>query len=219
MEIEVISTVTVPASTYDLTDIDTVKKELGESSTKDDDFLSRSITSESAKVAQYCNRVFPLETLVDTFYIRRGAYPWRPPGKPDPLRLSRWPVTSVTSVIQTQDDGTTVTMVADTDYKRDDPHGWLYRLDSDLRLAPRWEPFPVAVTYQAGYASVPVDVAEAAIRLVTARFAARKRDPLLKVQDQPGVGRQEYWIGAPPMQGNMPAEIAAILDNYRVPLT
>ena len=60
------SQVLVPASTYDLIDLPTVKDELSLKSvdTSNDNFLNRAITQSSAAAANYCNRIFQVETLI-----------------------------------------------------------------------------------------------------------------------------------------------------------
>src|ERR1700756_1662640 len=65
------ATATAPAGPYDLTDLATVKDELAipTSDTSKDGFLQRAITQVSAAVAQYCNRVFAVETIQDLFYL------------------------------------------------------------------------------------------------------------------------------------------------------
>jgi len=66
---------------------------------------------------------------------------------------------------------------------------------------------------------IPDDLVEVALRLITARFKAKDRDPALIQQDTPGVGTQRWWFGgAPGQKGPFPPDIAGFLDNYRMPV-
>lgn len=134
--------------------------------------------------------------------------------------------------------GTSTTLVAGTDYEvqagtqlpGDEVPGALYRLNTQGQ--PRtWPAGHITVVYQAGYAlprsplqyQVPVmpgDLEGVVIDNVVGRFRARGRDPFLRAQDQPQLGRQEWWIGAMPGQSEpYPNEIMAVLDRYRSPTT
>lgn len=69
------------------------------------------------------------------------------------------------------------------------------------------------------YAHLPDDVVDACLRLVTARFKARGRDPMLRTQGEPGIGQQQFWIGPQPGQhGALPPEIQSLVEPYRVPV-
>lgn len=123
-----ITNVLVAAATYDLVDLDTVKDELNITSTdtSKDDFLSRAITQVSAAVANYCNRVFPVETVKDIFDEQgfhasygfgryHGGYST---GASARLQLSRWPVVGgspVTLAAPSETDAGNVLPFASTD--------------------------------------------------------------------------------------------------------
>jgi hypothetical protein len=83
-----------------------------------------------------------------------------------------------------------------------------------------WEAVPTQVQYQAGYAPIPADLVDATLRLVTARFKQRGRDPMLVEQTQAGaLGTQRYWVGtAPGQQGAFAPEISSLVEQYRVPV-
>jgi len=110
----------------------------------------------------------------------------------------------------------------------DDGVGAIYRLNQ-LGNPRTWSASKVTVIYQAGY-TLPADIPQCGValpqdlqrvcdRLVVARYSARDRDPLLRAQEQPGLGRTEYWIGASPGQsGPYPNDITAVLDKYRTPV-
>lgn len=219
---DVITTVNTAASSYDLTDLETVKTELAipDTDTSKDTWISQAITQVSIAIANYCQRVFPVETVTDTFYFNRR---WRAHQRTDDrdiLQLMRFPVTQVTSVVETLSDGTTNTLVLGTDYVRKDNVGQLIRLNSDTSFLGHWIGSIVVVQYSAGYAETPADLVDATLRTVTQRYAGRGRDAMLMEQDQPGpAGRKRFWVGtAPGQNGSFPPEIAGLLDNYRVPV-
>jgi hypothetical protein len=85
----------------------------------------------------------------------------------------------------------------------------------------------ILVIYQAGYAlpndqyganvaTLPSDLESACIRLVVWRFRARGRDPMLRAQQQPNLGSEQYWVGATPGQnGPWPNDIMSVVNAYR----
>ncbi len=303
MAVSVISTVliaataTPPAGAYDLTDLATVHDEFSVTAndTSNDPFFARAITQASTAIANYCNRVFSIESLQDVIYIQQDPFPWQVPGGVYPLQLSRWPLVNSTpvvfignthgtttvdgitstagliagalvfasdgsipagtvintvnsnsiilsnaastsesglsmntglQVIQTLSVGDTQTLVYGQDFTIDAAHGWLIRLNEWTGVSQKWEAEPVTVQYQAGYAStpdsMPSDLQQAALRLVTARYRARGRDPFIVQRDQPGgqLGSERYWVGTMPGQvGVLPPDVVGLVDFYRVPVT
>ena len=220
MALRIVSTVLVPATSTDLTTLATIKDDLAipAADTSSDATLARFITEQSALVAQYCNRVFPVETVQDTLFLDRDPYPYQVAGLQSELQLSRWPVLAVTSVVETVALGSTNTLTEGADFITDVANGWLTRLDPNTGVPTGWSPDQYTITYQAGLTSPPADLEMAVLRLVTARFKARGRDPYLRSQGEPGVGQEQYWIGALPGQtGPFPPDIAAVLEKYRVP--
>lgn len=90
---EIISTVTDAAATDVLTDLTTVKDELGITGSTQDTRLTRYIEEVSAAVRRYCRRsVFAVEGITDTYYFL--------PGERGPLYLplSRWPVAELVTL-------------------------------------------------------------------------------------------------------------------------
>lgn len=143
------------------------------------------------------------------------------------ITLSKAATTSVTGlaltagvqVSQLLSSGTTQTLVYGTDFTIDAEHGWLIRLNAWTGVSTGWEAVPTTVSYQAGYSTIPDDLVDACLRLVTGRFAARGRDPMQMEKAQPGIGTQRFWIGQLPGQvGAMPPEIADMVEPYRVPV-
>ena len=214
---EVISTVVDAAADYDLTDIATAKAELSIplNDTTSDKFLAQAITQESKAISNYCNRVFPQETVSDLIYLDRSHSSQLVSGSV--LQLSRYPVISVASVIEDAGMSDAVTLVSGTDFSLNAANGQLLRLDSSLLLR-RWTAASITVQYDAGFSDIPDDLVMACLRLVTLRFKAKDRDPALMSEDSPGVGTQRWWVGSQPGQdGYFPPEVVGILDSYRAP--
>jgi hypothetical protein len=212
MQAQNISTVTTAAASYDLVTLDIVKDELGITDNSKNSVLQRYITSASAMAAQYCNRVFPAETLQDEIWAARDPWPRIIPGGLPSLQLARWPIVSVTSVTENG-----VALVQDTDFTISAAAGQLIRLD--VNGYPRmWPIYPLVVVYVAGFATIPVDVQDAVTRMVTRRYASKGRDPNLRQQSIPGVLEQNWWIATGTDSGNMSPDISDILNNYRIPV-
>jgi hypothetical protein len=212
MQAEIITTVTQAAQTYDLATLDVVRDELNIKDNSKNSTLQRYLTSASVMVSQYCNRVFPAETITEQFWAQRDRWPRLVPGGAINLQLSRWPIQSVTSVTENG-----VMLVQDTDFKIDAVNGQLIRLDTD-GYPKLWPLYPIVVVYIGGFAKIPVDVQDAVVRMVTRRYASKGRDPNLRQQNIPGVLEQSWWISTGTDSGNMSPDISDILDNYRVPV-
>jgi hypothetical protein len=63
-----------------------------------DTFLARQITLNSAAIAKYCNRQFPVETIQDLFDFPRNSYHWEIIQSLAHLNLSKQPVVQQTLV-------------------------------------------------------------------------------------------------------------------------
>jgi len=126
-------------------------------------------------------------------------------------------VTFGLAVAITDPPGVLTWLTADQDFRIDAAPAQLVRLGLYDGQPMIWKPVPTVAVYQAGFATVPEDIADAALRAISARFASRGRDPLLRSQDQPGLGTQHYWVGTVPgIRGAFTEEVADLLDNYRV---
>lgn len=149
----IITTVTDPAPNYNLTDLATVHDELSipTTDTTNDAFLNRAIAQASKVISNYCNRKFQVEGIQDLVYIEQDPYPYQVPGGIYPLQLSKYPLLSVSSVVQTIAIDTTQALVDGTDYKVDAANGWLIRLNPFTGVATKWEALPVTVSYVGGY--------------------------------------------------------------------
>lgn len=211
MGVDIVTTVVSAASSKALITLSDVKLELGITGTTDDTWLTSVIDRASLAAAQYCNRTLVSETVKDQFWPQRDGYPWIIPGGIWPLQLTRWPVSSVSSVVEND-----VTLTVTTDYLLRSAEGQLVRLDS--RAYPKkWPAFTIAVQYVAGYQTIPSDLQDAVIRMVKSRWFMRSRDPLLKQEDVPGVYSAAYWVSTG-SEGAITPDVADLLDNYRVPV-
>lgn len=211
MAYDIISTVTVPATSYDLVDIRTIKDEIGLKDAANDDYLARAISQVSRRFANGCNRVFQAETVQDLIYPKQDAYPYEVPGTLDGIQLSRWPIMSITSTVQIVSAGSTLALSPGTDFTIDARRGQLVRLNNFTGAPMAWEALPLRVLYVAGYDPIPDDVEEAVMRMVITRFKGRERDPAVRSRSDGAVGTQSFWLGIPP-------DIQNIIDNYRVPV-
>lgn len=206
------------ANPYDLSVLETVKNELNidDSNITNDQWISRAITRGSIAFANFCNRTFPVQTLKDVIWLQADAYPYQVPGVVSPLQLSSWPLTSVASCSVNEGNGYILNLTAGTDYIVDNNNGQLIRLNIWTNFPTNWDAAPTTVQYSAGYATIPSDLEDALLRWVAGAFQARKRDPMLKEREQPGMGREVYWIPNA-KETQFEPEIAEILNKYRVP--
>jgi hypothetical protein len=212
-----ISTVTVPAESYGLVDLASCKIRLGVTGTGDDAFLTLAIADASAAAIRYMNNPILAETLSDQIWPWRDAWLGALIDRGPALKLKRWPLISVTSVVETI-AGVDTTLVEGTDFLADPVYGRLTRLD--LYGRPRnWNADPVTVVYVAGYETSPSDLQETVCEMVKARYYARQRDPAIRAQNVEGVLQTQYWFGSGPgSDTDMPPPIQAKLDRYRVPV-
>lgn len=202
-----IVTVTTAATSRLLTTRARFKSEVGITATTDDDMIDAWLLEASDAIAAYCGRQLLPETISETFRLAPGELAYRPDVMP--LTLARWPVTTLTSVVE---EGVTL---ASTDYEIDKNTGCLWRLSDGYRA--RWYAVNIVVAYIAGYADSTAprsSLATACLSVLKHRWAARSRDPMVKSQDIPGVLRTDYWVGSVG-GGPFPAEVVALLDPYR----
>lgn len=190
--------VLVPATSSRLTTLDAVKRELAIAGTSEDARLLAYIDQASAVIADYLGRPLGQETVRETLRLSASS---------EVIMLSRWPVVSVSSVIE---DGATL---AAADYEID--RSFAYRLFDDERAS--WPAVKIAITYVAGYdlpGSVPAAIERAAMQLVTSMNSARGRDPSLRSESVDGVGSQS-WLDPRNGGGPLPDGVVALLNPYR----
>jgi hypothetical protein len=217
-----------PAQNYDLVTLADVRDELTAPRSADAR-LKRYITSASAVISTYTRRVWREETVKETFYASfftgtgwgtgfggGWGYGWRwqpyrrSDGRPTPLLLTRYPVSSITSVFVGDD----TEALDPVNYLLDEEKGLLYHFDGE-RIVPRtWGTDTVVITYAAGYAlaDVPPDVQQAAMALIRVRYFSHNRDPYLRSINVPGVQEESYWAG--PDQSALPPEAFGLLEKH-----
>lgn len=202
-----IVTVTTAATSRLLTTRARFKSEVGITATTDDDMIDAWLLEASDAIAAYVGRQLLPETVSEAFRLAPGELAYRPDVMP--LTLARWPVTTLTSVVE---EGTTL---ATTDYEIDKATGCLWRLSNGYRA--RWYAVNVVVAYIAGYADSTAPrspLATACLSVLKHRWSARSRDPMVKSQDIPGVLKTDYWVGSVG-DGPFPPDVIALLDPFR----
>ena len=208
--------VTTPAKSFDLTLLATVKAELGITDRESDAKLKSYIKQASDAVAQFCNRVFAIETVTETFRIGHlyqsfpllGSFQHRYRQHPE-LILKRYPVTSIISV--TEND-----VVLDaTMYELDPNEGTILRLCDDQQA--NWAAGKTVIVYTAGFSlptGLPNGVERAAIMLVKQYAAGGDRDPLVRTERVDGAGTTEYYQGD---GTGLPPDIQGLLHPHIKP--
>lgn len=122
------------------------------------------------------------------------------------LVLSRRFVGAATVVL----DGATLT--ADTDYELNTASAVVLRLAGDVPT--RWCGRKVVVTYQAGFATAPDGLKQAAATAMREQWSAFERDPLLKSETIDGLGKYEYWVGGVGTAGALSPVVMDMLGPY-----
>jgi hypothetical protein len=144
----------------DLTDLDTAKAWLGVTTTTYDTLVGGLITAVSSFITNYLGRQLLTASYVETYR-----------GNGQSLMLLRnFPITAVASVAFA---GQTLTTPADPVALTS---GYLFD-DRILKLIGHRFPLgrPVVVSYTAGYATAPADIAQAAVELVGEAYRRRDR--------------------------------------------
>ena len=103
-------------------------------------------------MAQYCNRVFPIETVQDIIYPDRDPYPYQITGHVIGIAAVRaGQLSSVTSVTDTVTRSISPTrLIEGTDYIVDPARGWLTKIDPNTGYPTGWSPDQYTVEYVAG---------------------------------------------------------------------
>lgn len=176
-----------------------VKTQLGITDTNTDAVLTTLVTNASAFIETYCNRTFAQAPYTET---RNG-------GCGQKMFLLNGPVVSVASVSV---DGQAVPVAPDAV-----SYGFVWD-NMTVYIRPGQGSYGgpmeftkgiqnVTVTYTAGFAAIPLDVAQACIELVALKFAKRQR-----------IDKSSETIGGQQTQAysmaDMPAQVKAALQAY-----
>lgn len=214
MGLQTIVSVEEAAESTDLITLADLKVDLNINSVDQDVWLSRCIQRASAYIANYCNRVLVQETVREQIFPDRDSYPYQVPNARRIIGLTRWPVISVASLTEYGN-----ALTEGTDFLVEKDTGQLIRLQPVTALPMLWGTWPLVVVYTAGYANIPADLQDACSRLVKKANINRTRDTTVKSEEVSGISRTEWWISTGADGGNMPPDIADLVDNYRVPVT
>ena len=200
-----ILTVTVPATVTALTTKTAFKLLHGISANTDDAKIDAMIDRATAAIEAETNRVFRRQTYSEQFRSVSGAAK---------LMLRRFPVASITSVTE---DGT---VVSASDYEIDKETGFLTRLSSDCPV--EWCAAKIVVVYVAGYLlpgqtgrDLPADLEEGCLEQVKSGWFSATRDPLVKAEDIPDLGRIDYWVGQVGESAALVPQCLERIEKYR----
>lgn len=200
-----IVSITVPATATALTTLAAVREELGLSDQEDNALVQRMIARASVSVVGFLGRPLARETVVETFRDVLDL---------PMLRLSRYPVVSIASVVV---DGLTL---AGADYELAGERQQLHRLVSDDVVD--WTARKIVVTYTGGYllpgqqgANLPGDIEAACLIAIVADYQSRGRDPQLRSETADGIGGQSWLDPDTAAHGALPWAAAERLQPYR----
>lgn len=151
------------------------------------------------------------ETIIETFrrdkWRQATLWPYKDYERDCSLFVSRFPVASITSIVE---DGATLT---GSDYELRASEGRIVRMSSDAETA--WTGNKVVITYVAGYATVPETLKLAAINLVKIKASELNRDPLLRGESFEGLGSAQYFQSGAINGGALPPGISDMLAPFR----
>ncbi len=207
--------ITTAAEETKLTTGDRVKRELSISGTDDDTLLAAKIDEATSDIAVRVAPSLKRETVTVTFWPeidRQGRVEIiRAPS----LILKAYPIASVASV--TLDD----VLVDAVEYRLVPENGILYRLDSSGYPSSWCFSKSAIVVCDAGYLlpgqegrDLPFVLEAAAVELVTSYWVSRGRDPTLRSEENVGVSRFDYWVGAVGESGDLPPGVMSKLQGY-----
>lgn len=203
--------VTTAATSYDLTLLATVKAALGIKDRKSDALLKGYIRQASDAIAQYCNRVFAIETVEETFRLGHTSHPlsFRRNHGTSELILKRYPVITITSVTEN------ATLLDATMYETNPSEGTLRRLCSDQPSY--WHSGKTVVVYSSGYelpTGLPGGIERAAIMTVKHYFDTADRDLNVRSERVDGAGTTEF-VDAD--ASGLPADVQGLLAPHVKP--
>lgn len=195
------SVVVTPAEDRTLVSLADLREQLSirSNDTALDEWLQKVILRVSGQAERYCKRIFSVQTYRDSFvppqYVNADEL----------LRLAQSPVIDDPAVAVTADGQ----VIDPTGYSIDYLAGFLSRINAT------WSGNSLTVDYTAGFTETPPDVQQAVLELAVMEFRGRGRDPMLRERESPGLGRESFWVGAPPGGSSIPQDIAGLLNPYR----
>jgi hypothetical protein len=207
-----IVTVTAASDDSNLTTLERVKAELdiSENDSSSDMVLNAKIAEASDDIEASLGFRLARETVVETFWHEQYD------STPEKFVLDRTPVSTIASVVV---DGVTIDP---SNYRFDQNTGELFALRNGCpSVWIFWQ--SVVVTYDGGYmlpsagkdCTLPAGIQGACVGLVSSFWAAKGRDPTVKVIDVPGLMRTEFWVGSVGEAGELPPDIVTKLAPFR----
>ncbi len=144
---------------YALASLAAVKDALGITSSDDDNLLTRQINAVTDYIESYCGRRFKDTTYTDEYYDGDGE---------TDLILKQFPITDTAEI--------SITFVSDDVETAVDNDDLEFYNDEGMIYYPRWPRGRknIKITYSAGYATIPADLAQACIELVATIHNRRK---------------------------------------------
>lgn len=209
-------TVATAATEKGLVTLDRVKRELGIAVDTSDELLDDHIAEATDAIMAECNlapdqlgrRSLAAEDIGVTIAAEEM------PASGEPLILPwRIPVTE----IAIEEDGVDLDAA---DWELEPMTGLVWRKSGGCRTS--WCPAEHVVTMTAGWDlagdDVPKAFSKACLILVKSAWFGRRRDPLIKAEDIPGVLATQWWVGSTGGKpGQLPDEVVALLAPYRSP--
>lgn len=198
-------TIITPAASFALTTLATVRTELGLPDSVDAGMLHNLIQRASSAIASYLGRPLARETVAETFRDVDGYAM---------LRLSRFPVASITSVVL---DGITLSA---GEYELAGENQQLHRLVNNDTA--EWTGRRIVVTYAGGYilpglsgSNLPPEIEWACVMAVAGDYHMRDRDPQLRSESAEGIGARSWLDPDTAAHGGLPWAAAERLQPYR----
>lgn len=200
--------ITTPSTFTSMTTLERVKAELGITNSASDALLLAKIAEASSDLEAHIGGRLCRERLTQLC--------WGVPNVAAVLVLARFPVASIVSLAVDDDD------VDLAELRLDEETGLLTRLTADgYPCSWHWAK-SVSIVFDAGYLmpgeagrDLPPVLEAAAVELVSSYWAAKGRDPLVRVEDIPGVMRTEYWVGAVGEAGSLPPSVESKIEPFR----
>lgn len=208
-----------------LTTLARVKADLGITANDTNDLLLQKIDEASADITLALGFTVASESVIETFRNEvsnhtafSGALYGGRRIDADKLFLRRKAPSVVTTV--TLDDD----VMDSAEYYLDKDKGTLNRLDASGYPCDWCFSKSLIVAYMAGYvlpgvsgSNLPPGIEGMTVDLIKEFWFSRKRDPLIKSEDLPGVRQVEYWVGAVGDPSQLPPAIQRKVALYRRP--
>ncbi len=183
---------------FDLTTLAIAKAELGINTTGEDDLIEARITRSSKMIADFCNRVFALQSVIETFHTPFGGMR----ACERPLALSRYPVVSLDTV--------------EADGSEADPSTYEIDVETGLLWRANGQPWSgkIVATYSGGYDlpdDAPAGLERACIELL--RDMRLQRDSSIRSIEYEG--RSVTFATSSQTDEGLPLSIKNLIEPYR----